>query len=181
MIDCKLTYIIREKLTNWHLIIFVVFLSLIGTIINYFEPYPLFYILFPLLIIMLTTTVAVLRFGLKALKEFNEFCKENQPIFERLNILFVFNEKPFLSFLFITIIIIYFICLYQLEFLALNIMGLFVLFLGGGTFLIALISYEMYLRVTIALRRISKDKVHIVASYNKKNPTETLWFQYLYH
>lgn len=180
MIDCKLTYIIREKLTNWHLIIFVLFLSFIGIIINYFEPYPLFYILFPLLIIMLTTTIAVLRFGLKALKEFNEICKENQHIFEKLNILFVFKEKTFISLIFIIMIIIYFVCLYQLGFFTFNIMGLFVFFLGGGTFLIALISYEMYLRVTIALRKISKDKIYIAKSYNFKNPKETHWLQYLY-
>lgn len=51
----------------------------------------------------------------------------------------------------------YFISLYNINFININTMGIYILIWGGSTLTIALIAYEIYIRVTIVLLRVASD------------------------
>ncbi len=180
MINSKLSNFIRNKLNILPLILFVIVMQILGFAINHFEHYPLFGILAPTLFIMMFSIVLTLKFilcKLDNLKKYYESIpvlnKSFQPLFQPTNAEFTF-------WAFLLIVGIYFICLYCLKYYDLNLMGIFILFLGGSTFFLALICYEQYVRLTICIKDLEKNMHTLELVYNFNNPKETVWLRDLY-
>lgn len=148
----------------------------LGFFLNIFEQYPLFIVLAPTLIAMMLSTFLVLRLVLKKLRKFEAICKN----IEQLNIFYDINHK-YVILIFIAAIAIYFICLYQQGFFKINLMGLYIIFLGVTTFLLALVCYYLYIRLTIFLKKLA-DTLNYAESlpYDFKNPQNTDWLFFLH-
>ena len=119
---------ITKKIKFFHIFIFLIFIKIIGQEINYFEPYPNFQILFPILLLMFFFTVLLLKNCLKQLLELKEQCEKDNTIECALTVLFENNNNFVILFLYGLIILIYFICLFKLQFVEFNIMGVYILF-----------------------------------------------------
>lgn len=180
MINNKFALMIRDKLKWKHLLIAVLVASLMGVIVNYFEPYPLFFILFPLLILMLLSTTIVLKNGLRKLDQFKKRYDNDEALKNALKIIFSENNNPMIIASFILMILVYFICLYQLGYFVLNLMGFFILFLGCSTFFIALISYEMYIKIIISLYKLAENEDFYHEIHTVNYFQQPFWFQYLF-
>lgn len=181
MINGKLASLIRDDIKGAYFVIFVFVMFWVGIFINFFEPYSGFELLFPVLIIMLTSTAIILKIGLIKLKNFEEECPKDEKLSEVLTILFTKRENSPMFAVYVAMIVIYFVCLYKIQFFSIDLMGIYILFLGGGTFFIALISYEIYVRSTLVLQKISKDNKFLNGQYNQKNPEQTSWLLQLFH
>ena len=181
MVNGRFALLIRDKIKGTYFIIFMFVVVHIGIIINNFEPYTGFKILFPVLVVMLLSTTTLLKHSLIKLKSFEDKCKDNSELLKEFNILFGEKKNLLIIGIFIIMIVVYFLCLYKLRFFSINLMGLYILFLGGSTFLIALISYELYLRITFTLKKISEDNNFLIHQYNSKNPEQTMWLQQLFY
>lgn len=65
-----------------------------------------------------------------------------------------------------------------MRFVEINIMGLYILVLGGSTFFLALVCYEICIRVTVSLKEVEKNILKI--TYDDIYPQNTLWLQYFF-
>ena len=74
----------------------------------------------------------------------------------------------------------YFISLYNINFININTMGIYILIWGGSTLTIALIAYEIYIRVTIVLLRVASDNKNWSQNYNEFLPCHTEWLENLH-
>ncbi len=179
MISGSFAILIREKGNRIQFLLFIFIISFIGIIIQLFEPYEGFEVLFPLLIIMFASVVFILHYCLKALQKFKLDYEENSAIGDSCGSLFPEKNNSVLIVSYLMIIAIYFLCLYNLKFVKVNLMGIYILFFGGGTFFIALSCYEINVRLTIALKNLAENLVQI--EYNTIYPTKTSWLQHLFH
>lgn len=178
MISGILANFIKEKMNNTRLLIFMFIVGITGIIIQFFEPYAMFYFLFPVLLIMLASVVLILQFCLKELQAFQKNC-ENDDIKKCCESLFPEKNNPLLFVIYIIMVATYFVCLYCLRFVEINLMGLYIFLLGGGTFFLALINYEVCVRLTKALKETEKSISNI--KYNEVYPKDTSWLQYFFH
>ena len=165
------------KVKSIYIFISLVITVSLGIIINFIEPYPDFYILFPILLIMSLSTIMLLKKCFKKMIEFKKECEEKQIFKYALDALFAEKRNVGVLFIYINIMIMYFLCLYNLQFIELNIMGWYILFLGNGTLIMALIAYEIYIRFTIVLCRVSTDITSLHNNYNVYSPDHTEWLQ----
>lgn len=177
MISGTLASLIKEKVNYSRLLIFIFTVGIIGVGFQLVEEYTMFYILFPVLLIMLVSVILILHFCLKELQKFQENCNDN-AVKECCRFLFPKKSNPLLLSIYTIMVITYFVCVYCLDFVKINLMGMYIFLLGGGTFLLALISYEVYVRLTISLKETVKNIANI--SYNEIYPKDTLWLQYFF-
>lgn len=177
MIQGTLANLIK-KINYTGLIISIFIIGIIGIELQRFEPYPMFGFLFPVLLIMLLSVILILQLCLKELQEFQKNC-ESEDIRKYCESLFAEKSNSVLLVIYIIMIIVYFVCIYRLQFVEINLMGLYILILGGGTFFLALINYEVCVRLTKALKEAEKNKKCI--KYNELYPRDTTWLLYFFH
>lgn len=175
MINGTLANIIKNDIFYSNFIIFIFIIGLIGIILQFFEPYPMFWLLFPILLIMFVSVILILRFCLNELQKFQDECIEPEI---KENCVELFGEKNKSFYLYTVPVIAYFVCLYRLQFVEISLMGLFIFLLGGGTFFLALISYRICVGLTKSL--IKTEKNIACLAYDKKFPANTLWLQYFF-
>ena len=77
MIYGELANLIKEKVNYTRLLISLFIIGLIGIVLQSFEGYTMFWIMFPVLLVMLTSVILILKFCLKELEKFHEICTEN--------------------------------------------------------------------------------------------------------
>lgn len=181
MTNTIFTVYIRDKLKWNHIITFASLMLFVGFWINGYEPYPLFYILCPMLLFMMSLTLVVLKLILKEINDHSITCSGNSFIKEALSKLLPDKTNTLTVFGFVLMVLVYFICLYHLNYFTLNLMGIYIFFLGGCTFFIALISYELYIQLTRCLIYIEKGISHTNVNYDYEYPKHTLWLKYVYH
>lgn len=177
MIQGTLASLIRDKVTYTRLSICIFIVGIMGIGLQHFEPYTMFYVLFPVLIIMLSAIVLILQFCLKELQEFQEKC-ENDEAKKYCASLFPEKSNPLLLLTYLIMIIVYFVCVYNLQFVEINLMGTYILFLGGSTFFLALVGYEVCVRLTISLKKASQNISSL--KYDEISPKDTPWLQYFF-
>lgn len=170
----------KEKFKNIYVLFFFVIMIFLGIFINNFEPYPKFDILFPVLLVMSFSTIMVLRHCLKQMLDFKELCQDTKIFNSALKILFAPKKNFLIIFIYVLVMIMYFISLYNLRFISLNIMGFYILIWGTGTLGMALVAYETYIRLTIVLSRVAADNISLSQNYNVLLPYQTNWLQSLY-
>lgn len=180
MIDSKFLIFIKDKLKLTWLIFFMIVMLIIGFIINCFESYNSFGVLAPVLLIMMMSTIWVLKIVLTSIFDFKKYCEQEDVIEQTFKNLYGNKSRFLINILVALIIFIYFVCLHQLHFFTLNMMGCYILFLGGGTFLIGLIGYELHLRLTNCLSLLAKHCENTNPGYNIYNPKDTPWLLDLY-
>ena len=180
MNDRRFTIFIRDKLKLPWLISFMLVMLFLGIIINRFEPYNFFKILAPILLLMMTSTIWVLKIVFKNIDNFKQYYEKHQIFQDSFKLLFDVENRGIITIVFTIIVFIYFICLYKLGFFNLDIMGCYTLFLGGGTFFFALIGYELHIRLTICLKSLEKQCYSGSFEYNLRNPKYTSWLFDLY-
>lgn len=177
MLGETFTNLIREKINYAYLLVFMLIISFIGIGLQFFEPYPMFWALFPVLLFMFVSVILILQFCLRELQKFEVNCK-SEKILKECNSLFVKRNNSLLESIYFFMIIIYFVCLYRMNLIEINLMGLYIFLLGGGTFFLALLDYELYIRLTIFLRQTGKKLSNI--EYNFIFPSNTLWLQHFF-
>lgn len=181
MICGELANMIKEKVNYARLSIFLFIIELIGIGLQFLEPYTktwsMFHILLIMLLIMLTSVVLILQFCLKELDKFQKACTGND-IKSHCAKLFPTKKNPVLLSSYILMVAIYFICIYRMSFVEINVMGLYILVLGGSTFFLALVSYEVCIRVTVSFKEVEKDILKI--TYDNIYPQNTPWLQYFF-
>lgn len=177
MITYRFAIHITEKIKYLYIYIFFTFMVCLGIIINHVEPYPNFNILFPVLVIMSLSTLIILKYCLKIMIEFKKQCDQMQIFKDALEILLINNKNNYIFCGYASVMVIYFLCLYNLKFIELNIMGFYILVCGVSTLGMALIAYEIYIRSTITLHRVAIDKESLSQNYNKYSPSNTEWLQ----
>lgn len=178
MIWGTLAKLIKEKITYTHLLIFVLVISFIGIGLEIFEPYTMFWLLFPVLLIMFISIVLILQFCLKELQRFQETCTDDSLKMSCKSLFYEKSNCSLLLAIYVLMVIVYFTCLYRLKFVEINLMGLFIFLLGGGTFFLALISYEVCVRLTISLTKTAQNISEI--KYDAIYPKGTLWLQHFF-
>lgn len=181
MTNTIFTVYIRDKLKWHHIVTFVSLMLFIGFGINSREPYPLFCFLCPMLLTMMTLTLIVLKLILNKINEHDSVCAENPFIKESISKFFPEKTNTIIVWFFVLMVLVYFICLYHLNYFLLNLMGIYIFFIGGCTFFIALISYELYVRLTYCLISIAKGICPSNLNYDYQYPKQTLWLKYIYH
>lgn len=180
MICGELANLIKEKVGYTRLSIFVLIIGIIGSGLQLLEPYTtkfMFHMLLIMLLIMLTSVVLILQFCLKELDIFQKKCIDND-IKSHCTKLFPAKNNPLLLSAYILMVAVYFICIYRMRFVEINIMGLYILVLGGSTFFLALVCYEVCIRVTVSLKEVEKNILKI--KYDNMYPQNTLWLQYFF-
>ena len=113
-------------------IIFVLILAVMGLIVNYFEPFTIFIVLLPILLLMTGSILFVLYYINKKIDEYHENYKqvigENNVFYEKLykkSTLYLL-KIILIAFIFI---ILYFVTLYKLNIIIINITGLYIFLL----------------------------------------------------
>lgn len=177
MIRGELANLIKEKVNYTRLLISLFIIGIIGTGLQFFEPYAMFWIMFPVLLIMLSSVILILQFCLKELDKFQDNCSEDD-IKRHCTKIFLEKNNTLLLGTYILMVTIYFICIYRMHFVEINIMGLYIFILGGSTFFLALICYEVCIRLTISLKEVEKNISEI--AYDTVYPQNTLWLQYFF-
>lgn len=177
MIYGELANLIKEKVNYTRLSIFLCIIGSVGIIIQLVESYIMFWVMFPILLVMLLSVILILQFCLKELDKFHEICTEND-IKMHCAVLSPTKGSSLLISAYFLMVFVYFICIYRMQFIEINIMGLYIFALGGSTFLLALICYEVCIRLTISLKKIEKNIIEI--TYDNIYPPNTLWLQYLF-
>lgn len=177
MITYRFAMQITEKVKNLYIFFFFALMVFLGIMINHVEPYPNFNILFPVLVIMSLSTLIILKYCLKIMIEFKEQCDQIQIFQDALKIFLINNKNYFIFCGYVSIMIMYFLCLYSLKFIELNIMGFYILVCGISTLGMALIAYEIYIRSTITLHRVAIDNDSLSQNYNKYFPSNTEWLK----
>lgn len=180
MIDNKFALFLKDHLKWAGLISFVSIMLFAGFIINIFEKYKGFEVLAPILLLMMALTICVLKIVYKNITDFKENYEEKEMFKKSFHPLFNAGNRGLIYALFALMIFIYFVCLYQLHFVSFNIMGCYTLFLGGGTFLFALMGYELHIRLAICLRHLEKQCCGSNLKYNTNSPKDTSWLTDLY-
>lgn len=178
MIQGTLANLIKEKVTYTRILICTFVIVIIGIGLQFFEPYTMFYFLFPVLLIMSLSIVLILQFCLKELQKFQDKCK-NDDVKQFCGCLFPEKNNSVLLVIYLIMVAVYFVCICRLQFVEINLMGLYILLFGGGTFFLALISYEVCVRLTISLRETERNISNI--KYDEIYPKDTLWLQYFFH
>ena len=178
MFQCTLVNLIKEKINYTRLIFFISIVVIIGIGLQRFESYPMFSFLFPVLLSMLVSVVLILQSCLQEIDEFQQKC-ESDDIKKYCKSLFLKKNNYLLLVIYILMVTVYFVCIYRLQFVEINLMGLYIVLLGGSTFFLALISYEVCVRLTNGLKEAEKNIRNI--EYNKIYPKDTLWLQYFAH
>lgn len=178
MIQGTLANLIKEKVNYTRSSICIFVIGIMGIGLQFFEPYTMFYFLFPVLLIMSLSIVLILQFCLKELQKFQDKCA-NDDVKEYCACLFPEKNNSMLLVIYLTMVAVYFVCIYRLQFVEINLMGLYILLFGGGTFFLALISYEVCVRLTISLSKTEKNISNI--KYDEICPKDTLWLQYFFH
>ncbi len=178
MIYGELANLIKEKVNYTRLLISLFIIGLIGIVLQSFEGYTMFWIMFPVLLVMLTSVILILKFCLKELEKFHEICTEND-IKIYCTMLLTAKDNSLLISAYILMVFVYFICIYRMHFIEISIMGLYIFALGGSTFLLALICYEVCIKLTVSLKEVEKNIIKI--AYDNIYPKNTLWLQYLFH
>lgn len=118
---------IKEKFKISYIILFFVIMIFLGIVINTFEPYPKFNILFPVLVIMSFSTIMFLKYCLKQMLEFKMLCQKTNIFDDAINILFASKSNYLIIVIYILVLIMYFISLYNLNFININTMGIYIL------------------------------------------------------
>lgn len=177
MIYGELANLIKEKANYTRLSITLFIIGLIGIVLELVEGYAMFWIMFPMLLVMLSSVILILQFCLKELDKFYKICTDND-IKTYCAKLFPTKGNSLLKGTYFLMVFIYFICIYRMHFIEISIMGLYIFALGGSTFLLALICYEVCIRLTISLKEVEKNIRKI--AYDKIYPKNTLWLQYLF-
>lgn len=177
MIQGTLANLIKEKVNYTRLSICIFVIGIIGIGLQEFEEYKMFGFLFPVLLIMLLSIVLILQFCLKELQKFRNNCADD--VKKYCSCLFPREHDSILLVIYLIMVIVYFVCIYSLHFVEINLMGLYILLFGGGTFFLALMSYEVCVRFTISLRDTEKNISNI--KYDEICPNDTLWLQYFFH
>ena len=178
MITLKFAEGINNKSKNYYG--FFLILIFLGIIINCAEPYPKFSILFPVLIIMFVSTFLLLKYCLRIMIEYRNQC-DNLNIFNKAsNTLLPEKKKNNIIAGYVFIIFLYFLCLYCLNFIDFNIMGIYILICGASILFMALNAYEIYIRLIVALREVSTDDKSLSQEYNIYFPSKTDWLQKIY-
>lgn len=180
MLTKSFTETIEEKFKNIYIILFFVIMIFLGVGINIFEPYPKFDILFPILLIMSFSTIMVLKHCLKQMLEFEILCEETDIFKNALKVLFAPKRNIFIGAIYVLVMVMYFISLYNLQFISLNVMGLYILIWGCSTLGMALLAYETYIRLTVVLQRVAADGNSLSHNYNVFLPCHTNWLQSLH-
>lgn len=175
MFDTAFAKFLEKKLKYQQLLFFIITMYLMGIIINYFEPYPFFHILAPVLLLMFFLTICIIQKVYKNITKFKEKYINNNTLLYSFNYLFNSNNKHFIITVFSLMVFLYFVCLYSLEFIKINIMGCYALSLGAGTFFLALIGYEIHIKLTICLVDLSKKDFNISLTYHTNNLQDTEW------
>lgn len=174
MIQGSLAILIRDKITYTRLSICIFIVGIVGIGLQNFEPYTMFYILFPVLLIMLSGTVLVLRYCLKELQDFRIKCEKDE-IKNYCAILFPEKNSHLLLLIYFVMVAVYFVCVYRMQFVEINLMGTYILLFGGATFFLALIGYELCVRLTISLKETEQNISKI--EYDEVSPKDTSWLQ----
>lgn len=180
MLTKSFAELIEDKLRNSYIIFFFVVMIFLGIGINFFEPYPKFDILFPVLLIMSFSTIMVLKHCLKQMLEFETLCEKTNIFEKALNALFAPKRNAFIGAIYALVMVMYFISLYNLQLISLNVMGLYILIWGGSTLGMALLAYETYIRLTVVLLRVAADRDSLSKNYNFILPCHTEWLQSLH-
>lgn len=169
-----------EKIKIQYILGFELLMTILGILIDNAEPYNNFEILFPTLLLMSFSTIVLLKFCLKKMLEYKKYCEE-EKIFENAMQVFIVDKTSIIIVaIYILIILVYFLSLIGLQFISLNIMGIYILLFGAGTLFMALIAYESYIRLTISLFKFSTDNDEIVKNYNSFFPSHTEWLHDLH-
>lgn len=183
MICSDFVNLIKGKVNYTKLSITLFVVGLVGVVLQMFEPYTMFWVMFPILLIMLLSVILILQFCLRELDKFHEIMpnsngdKEN-VIKKYCILLFPERNSSILLGAYLLMVTIYFICIYCMHFVEISIMGLYILILGGGTFFLALICYEVCIRLTVSLKNIEKNISEI--EYDNIYPQNTIWLQYFF-
>lgn len=175
MFDTAFAKFLREKLEYLQLSLFLILMLLIGILINHFEHYPLFNILAPVLLLMLFSTVCIIKNVYRSIDLFKKKYQKEKIIRHSFNCLFKSDNKGFIITIFSIMIFVYFVCLYALKFITINIMGCYALSLGAGTFFLALMGYEVHIRLTICLVHLANEDSTVYLNYNIIQPQKTEW------
>lgn len=178
MIQGTLANLIKEKVNYTRIAVCIFIVGITGIGLQCFEPYAMFCFLFPVLLIMLLSIVLILRFCLRELQKFQENCK-NEDVKKCCACLFPSKNNSLLLVIYLVMVAVYFVCVYRLQFVEINLMGIYIFLFGGGTFFLALISYEVCVRLTISLKETERNKSNIM--YDELYPKDTLWLQYFFH
>lgn len=179
MIKSECTDFIKNKLQWTYTIYFFIGVLCIGAVLNYKSPYNYFWVLYPFLLIMLASTLGILKYALRKLDGFKEE-NRNMAVERELAVLYPPKSSFIIAVGYTMLIGFYFISLYVLKFIEINLMGGFLFLLGAGTFLFGLISYEMYIRLTVALSKIAATE-GIFDNYDSDIPFKTKWLEDLHH
>lgn len=174
MFDTTFAKFLREKLRYLQLLFFIILMLLIGVLINHFEHYPLFNILAPVLLLMFFLTVCIIKNVYTSIALFKEKYQKTTIFEQSFDCLFKSNNRGLITALFFIILFMYFVCLYALKFITINIMGCYALSLGIGTFFLALMGYEVHIRLTICLVNLAKKDLNKYLDYNNLSNTEWL-------
>lgn len=169
-----------NKIKNIYIFVFFTFMISAGLYLNNYETYPNFNILFPVLLVMSLSTIILLKYCLRKMLDFNKQCQDLDIFEDALHVLFAPQKNFLIIIVYITIMIMYFLSLYILNFIKLNIMGFYILLWGVTTLGMALIAYEIYIRLTFALYRVASDYESLEKEYNKYSPCHTEWLQNLH-
>lgn len=177
MIRSALADLIEKEINYTRLSNFLFIVGLIGMTLQVFEAVKMFWIMFPVLLTMLSSVIMILQFCLKELHNFKNNCK-NDDILKYCTVLFPSSNNGMLLCIYVIMVAIYFVCVYRMKFIEMNLMGLYTFILGGSTFFLALISYEVCIRLTVALKEVERNISKI--TYNNIYPKNTLWLKYLF-
>lgn len=180
MLTKKYANTIKQNLENHNVMRFLVIMIFLGIGINNFEPYPKFGILFFVLLIISCYMIIVLKHCINQMLEFTTLCQKTNIFKSELEILFPQRINILIGLIYIFILIIYFLNLFNLQFISLNIMGIYILIWGIFTLIMALIAYETYIRVTIFLSKVASDEKSWSQNYNIVLPCHTNWLQSLH-
>lgn len=175
MINNELITLIRDKVKWVSLLISILVILFIGILLNSFYSYNFFAILAPVLLLMLSSTIIVVKIVLKNVQSFQQSYGNKQIFNDSFKTLFISKNRELISVFFLLVIFIYFTCLYKLQLIIFNLMGYYIVFLGGSTFYFALTGYELHIRLTICLKSLEKQSKIKKLKYNFKNPKNTPW------
>lgn len=169
-----------EKIKIQYILGFELIMLVLGILIDNIEPYNNFEILFPVLLLMSFSTMVLLKFCLKKMLDFKNYCDTNEIFKDAMKVFMAEKTSIMIVTLYILIILIYFLFLLALQFISLNIMGIYILVFGAGTLFMALIAYESYIRLTHTLFKFSSDNVGLSENYNSFSPSHTDWLHDLH-
>ncbi|OWR30398.1 hypothetical protein CDO73_10780 [Saccharibacillus sp. O23] len=147
---------------------------LIGAVVNFLNPYPLFYVhqIILLLILFLSMTV-VKKIFVFFDQSFPSPLKDARLDGFNKN----FNSKMYSCIILIistSVTLIYFISIFCLEYIKINLVGIYALMLGACALYVSIIGYCLLVILIRYLRTIRKDALELV-EYERFSPANTDW------